>query len=345
MKRRGIAMAGNLIVDHYKELDVYPEASNLAPIRGMRRAIGGAVCNSAIDLARMDPELPIQAIGVVGADEDGDFVLEKMSAYPGLDLSRIRRSGRTSFTDVMEDRQNLTRTFFQYMGANAELSADDFDFEDISAEMIHIGYILLLPGMDKEDSEYGTVMARVLAMAREAGLKTSIDVVSEASERFSRLVPPALRYCDYGIINEVEAGRTVGMELRLPDGSLDVEASLTACRRMLEMGVREWAIIHAREGAVAASSDGETCCLPSLKLRKEDVLSTTGAGDAFLAGSLYAAYRHMSLREACELGISCAASSLFADNATDGVRPWRELLEFYRTHPKENRPGFSDHLN
>jgi arabinose-5-phosphate isomerase len=57
-------------------------------------------------------------------------------------------------------------------------------------------------------------MARLLAEAQKHGIKTSIDVVSEASDRFTRLVPPSLKYTDYCIINEIEAGQTTGIALR-----------------------------------------------------------------------------------------------------------------------------------
>ena len=63
-------------------------------------------------------------------------------------------------------------------------------------------------------------MARLLAHAKERGIKTSIDVVSETGERFGRLVPPALRYTDYCIINEIEASRSTGIQLRAEDGAL-----------------------------------------------------------------------------------------------------------------------------
>jgi hypothetical protein len=75
-------------------------------------------------------------------------------------------------------------------------------------KIAQIGYILLLDAMDAADPEYGTVMARAFARFQEMGLKTTVDVVSEDSDRFTRLVTPALRYVDYLILNEFEAGRT-----------------------------------------------------------------------------------------------------------------------------------------
>ena len=47
-----------------------------------------------------------------------------------------------------------------------------------------------------------------------AGFKTSIDVVSEDSERFSKIIGPALKQVDYCILNEIEASKVTGVEVR-----------------------------------------------------------------------------------------------------------------------------------
>ena len=119
-----------------------------------------------------------------------------------MNCSLVKRMGATSFTAVMSDTVSRERTFFQYRGANAMFSEDTFDWADIDCDILHIAYILLLDELDKEDSEYGTKMARLLAHAKERGIRTSIDVVSEAGERFNKLVPPALKYTDICCINE-----------------------------------------------------------------------------------------------------------------------------------------------
>jgi hypothetical protein len=43
---------------------------------------------------------------------------------------------------------------------------------------------------DQPDAKFGTKAARLLAEAQEAGLKTSVDAVSEDSDRFAKIVTP-----------------------------------------------------------------------------------------------------------------------------------------------------------
>ena len=98
--------------------------------------------------------------------------------------------------------------FFQHAGGNAHYGEDNIDWDKLDVNIFHIGYILLLPALDQEDSEYGTRMARLLHRAQKAGMKTSIDVVSESGNRFKRLVSPALRYTDYcGNLKPMAKGR------------------------------------------------------------------------------------------------------------------------------------------
>ena len=123
----------------------------------------------------------------------------------------VQRDGRTSFTAVMSNNRTKERTFFQHAGANAYYGEEHIDWDKLDVNIFHIGYILLLPHLDEPDAQYGTKMARLLDRAQKAGMKTSIDVVSESGERFQKLVTPALRYTDYCIINELETQQTTGV--------------------------------------------------------------------------------------------------------------------------------------
>ena len=220
----GIIVAGNLIVDLLKKIDIYPDANKLTTIRSVSRSTGGLVNNCAVDFARIDPTLPLKAVGRVGDDEYGEFIFENLRRYENIDTSAIKVEGQTSFTDVMYDSERRTRTYFQFRGANADLDIGDFDFDRLDGAILHVGYILLLDRLDEPDPEYGTRMARLLATAKSRGIKTSVDVVSEESDRYQTIVRPSLKYLDYCIINEIEAGKITGINVNLPDGSVNDDA-------------------------------------------------------------------------------------------------------------------------
>ena len=305
----GIAFAGSMIVDHIREIDVLPGRSELAKVLAIQNATGGCVCNTGADLAILDPTVPVMAVGIVGEDADGDLVLQTLKSR-GVDTSRVLRRGTTSFTDVFAERSNGCRTFFQYGGACDTFDVADVDFPHLDCSIFHIGYLLLLNRLDEEEPEYGTRMAEMLARVKACGVKTSIDVVSENSDRFAKIVAPALKYVDYLTFNEIEAGKTVGIELRRPDGSLAEDRIEDVLRKLFVIGTGEWVIIHCPEGAFGLSRNGTYAVERSKALPKGYKVGSVGAGDAFCAGVLLAAYRGLSIGEALVYGNASAQVSL-----------------------------------
>ena len=326
--RKGICVAGNLIVDITYPIERWPRQSELTTITdGITRSVGGAVCNVITELAKLDETLPLSALGVIGEDAEGEFILEQLGRHENIDLSLLGRKGTTSFTAVMSDNRTKARTFFQYRGANALFDESFIDWDRIDAEILHVGYILLLDALDQADGEYGTKMARLLAEAQSRGIRTSIDVVTESGDRFRTLVPPALRYTDYCVINELEAQQITGVLLRDEEEKLYPEHMEEALRKMKELGVSTWAVIHCPEGGYGLDEKNHFLTVRSLKLPERYIKGTVGAGDAFCAGVLYGAEKGWGLAESVRLGTCAAAASLSEAGATEGMRPAAEVLK------------------
>jgi sugar/nucleoside kinase (ribokinase family) len=313
-------------MDYVKYIEGYPAEQNLTTITGVARSTGGLACNCGLTLAKLDPSLPVKVIGVVGEDEAGEYVLGQLAKHGSLNLSRVKRQGTTSYTDVMTDATSGKRTFFHYRGSNALLAPEHFDMEGLDASILHIGYILLLDSLDAPDPEYPSAMCRVLDSARKAGISTSIDVVSEDGGRFERLVPPALQYVDYCVINELEASRTTGIPLRDSAGRLLDEKMASACERLMDMGVGRWAVIHAPELSCAMGRGGAFVRERSWKIPEGFKISSVGAGDAFAAGILYGAYSGWSLEKSLHIAGAVAAYSLSGAGACDAIIQLPELL-------------------
>lgn len=332
MKKKGIAVAGNAIVDLLYPVHGMPAPGELTTITGeASTAAGGAMCNCAIDLARLDPGLPVTALGRVGCDKEAEIVLGAMSRCSNIDSSRIQREGVTSFTLVMFDELTNQRTFYHCRGGNAAFCEDDIPWNELDADILHIGYILLLDALDAPDAEYGTKMARLLHTARSRGIKTSIDIVTETGDRASKLVPPSLKYTDYCIINESEAETITGVALRSADGALIEENLPEALRVLKEMGVSTWAVIHCPELGCGMDEAGNYVCVPSLKLPDGYIKGSVGAGDAFCSGVLYAAWSGDGLKSALELGAAAAACSLSQPGSTEGMRTAAEARALYES--------------
>ena len=84
-----------------------------------------------------------------------------------------------------------------------------------------------------------------------------------------------------------------------------------ALQKLKAMGVARRAVIHCPEAGYGLDEANRFCHVPSLRLPEDYIKGTVGAGDAFCAGVLYAAYKEMPLAEALHLGCCTAAASLW----------------------------------
>ena len=323
---KGITVAGNIMVDLLRFVDGYPREGMLATVKDIGISVGGVLGNTAVDLAIIDPSVQIKAIGRIGSDENGAFAHKHLCNY-GIDTAGIavEKGMATSFTDVIQDRLTGERTFFTYGGANDAFTYDSIDYDSIDTDIFHMGYALLLAGMDARDPEYGTVMARTLAEVQRRGIKTSVDVVTEDSPRVFEIVRHCVKYCDYFIVNEEEASFTTGIPARDSRGCIVEENVMAMLRDLFRRGVRELAVIHSPECAYEMDNMGEIYRKESFHLPEGFIVGSVGAGDAFCAGMLTGIYRGMPIEDAMGFANGAAAACLSGSGGTDGMRSAEEI--------------------
>ena len=324
-KRSGILAAGNWIIDQVKLIDTYPAPEQLANIKSQHQGTGGSPYNVLLDLAKLGVEFPLTGAGLVGKDSLGEQILADCAKHK-IDTRWIKTTGEatTSYTDVMTVQATGKRTFFHSRGANALWDGKEIDFAKTKARIFHLGYLLLLDKLDAVNKEGITAAAKLLAAAQAAGIKTSIDVVSEASDRFKAVVVPALKHCDYAIINEYEAGQVTGFRIR-KEGILDTVSLRHASGAILQHGVKELVVIHFPEGCFARTRDGKDHWQPSLKVPDKHIAGTAGAGDAFCAGVLLGLHEGWELQKCLLTGVMAAAASLSDPTCTGGMKPLAQV--------------------
>ncbi|MBL7141157.1 MAG: carbohydrate kinase family protein [Planctomycetes bacterium] len=329
--RHGIAGAGNWIIDHLFICDRWPREETLSNILDEDRGTGGAPYNCLLDIARFGPPdggkpIPLEAVGLTGDDADGEYIRNDCAAHH-IDAAALRKIDQapTSYTNVMVVQATGRRTFFHNRGANALFGPEHVPVETIRARLVHVGYLLLLDRMDEPDEEFGTVAARLLARFQEAGIETSIDAVSEDSDRFPKIVRPALKHTDYAILNELEAGRTTGHDLK-PAGRPDPKAIRASAQDLLDLGVRRLVCIHMPEGGYVRTKDGQEVWQPSLQLPDGYIKGAAGAGDAFCAGMLYGIHERWDLDRSLRLAVSAAAKSLSRPGCTEACTNLADTL-------------------
>jgi len=320
-ERKGILVAGSINTNVFKIVDNYLDNAMRANIIEMRQAVGGCVPNTAINLAKLDSALPVAVSGRVGDDEHGRYIVSQMMHY-GVNCERVIVSAEqpTGFHDVIS-MSSGKRTLLCAGGANAEYTPEDVDFTGLNCAILHIGYIPFLDKFDKSDPQYGTVMARFLCNVQQKGIKTSIDVVSHTDSDDRAKVAPALKYCNYAIVNEIDNGMVSGLGSYNADSSINIENVRETMDFMASCGVQDKVIVRCREMSFCLDvPTGAFTMVPSLNIPDRLMKGNTDVGDAFCAGSLYGIYYNYDDQHLLEFATAAAACSLFAENSTDGMR-------------------------
>lgn len=336
MAKKGITIAGSFIADLVKTTDCYPAPGMMAYITDTKRAAGGCVPNTAVSLKKIDSEISVSVRGKIGKDENGELLLNVLNSN-GVNCDKvvICENAPTSYCDVMSQPSG-ERTFFHAKGANAIFDKNDLDTNSLDCDIFHIGYIFLLDSFEKEDAEYGTMLARVLKEIQDKGIKTSIDVVSESGERYKSIIIPTLKYCNFAIMNEVESSMLTDLAPYKEDGSLNVDNIRKTMEFMASCGVKDKVIIHCKNAGFCLDCKENTfTVLPSVNIPKEEIKGSVGAGDAFCAGCLYGLHNGYSDNDILRIASTVAASNLFSQNSTDSIISKDKIENFERKYGRK----------
>jgi len=329
MSRAGVLCAGTVLVDVAKVIDAYPALDHLATIEQVSLSTGGPGLNMAVDLRMLGAAFPIGVLGAVGDDEHGAFILAECARLD-IEVAGVRKlaGAVTSFTDGMIERDGGRRTFFHHSGANALFDASDADLGTAGARILHAGAPGIHPVMDQPRPGGGNGWSALLQRARAAGLHTNLEMVSLAPDRTAQVARPCLPGLDSIVINELEAGALTGIEAPVPsaDGPADWPALEAMALSLIEQGVSVLAVVHFPAGCVAAAPGGRTWRQGSVRLPREQVRSTIGAGDAFAAGVILGLHEGWPVERCLRLAVASAAACVRSPNTSDGIKPADQCL-------------------
>src|SRR5271170_7156927 len=296
-ERRGVLSAGTFCVDFNKSIARWPQEDTSNEVMAIDRQGGGSGFNMALDLKRLDPFFPVQAMGVVGDDDLGRFLFHECDAH-GVDRAALHAlpGGVTMSVDAFNVASSGRRTHFYHQGVAAAMTPDSFDFSSTRARILHLG----LPGahqaMDRPWRGDANGWVAVLRKARAAGLAANLELMTTKADRLAELGRPCLPHLDWLIVNDYE------------------------------IGAMRWAAAHFPEGAVVGGRDGSRVVLGSVAVPASAIVGANGAGDAFAAGMLYGLHERWPIGECLALGHACAAASMRAVSTTAGVATVAECL-------------------
>ena len=270
---------------------------------------GGGANNTAITLAKLG--INVGAMGRIGTDTFGDFVLQILDDNR-VDTRAMMRDTDTNtpatFVSVASDGE---RSFLHYMGTNRILSEDDVNFDLIrSCKILHVAGSLIMPRLDGEPT------ARVLREAKESGVLTSLDTVWDTTGNWLDALEPCLPYVDTFLPSIEEAEQLTGLH-----------SPPEIANFLMDYGIQTVGLKMGKRGSYVRTGTEEVH-FPSYEV---DVVDTTGAGDAYVAGFLAGTVMGWDLKRTCQLASAAGASCVTAIGTTAGIKNLEETMAIIGT--------------
>lgn len=284
--RNTVLTAGSLHYDIMVEADRLPMRDETAVGRRWFPKFGGKGGNQAVAVARAG--VASRMLGAVGSDDFGSFLRAGLRAA-GVDdrfVSTLPEMGSGMSVAIVDAAGDYAATIVS--GANLAIPMDRLADPALWAD---VGLVVL----QNEVPE-----ALNLAVAREAHARGIRTLLNAAPSR--DLSPAFVALVDILIVNAVEA------EMMGAGAVSDLASAEEAARRLCGR-FREVIVTAGGEGLAVVARDGAAVQIVAEAVK---VVSTHGAGDAFI-GALAA-----SLIEGADLAESCARGSRAAARHVSG---------------------------
>ncbi|WP_426517554.1 carbohydrate kinase family protein [Diaminobutyricibacter sp. McL0618] len=295
-----------------RPVDSLPKGQTTQLIDEIKVTVAGSAGGTAVNMSRLG--MTVSAVGVVGEDTAGDFVLRKLHEEGVLTGSMRRTSQVQTAASILPIDSSGQRPAYHVIGANRLLELSDVPEQALrSSDIVHVGGMTALPGLD------GEPMAELLSDAGRWGAFRTLDCLGIKRDDALDLATIVLPHVDAFFPNDAEAMRLTGE----PD-------PFRAAQRLVALGAGCVYVTCGERGAIVATAAGiET--VPAFSATPVD---STGCGDAFVSGVMLGMLRGESPVEAARVGAAAAALTV-AGLGSDAGELSPEKVDAYRTSAAE----------
>ena len=295
---------GALNLDRIIHVERIPSPGEEIFLNSIHSFPGGSAANTIAGLAKL--QVPTGFVGKVGDDAEGTELLESLM-YLGVNDKGIRVStGRSGVCMIMVDGRG-ERAILADPGVN-----DSIETRDIALDYFQNSRIFHMGSFVCRDSHKSLeTQKKLVREIRSMGIKISFDPGHLYARRAGD-IEELLLNTDMLFINEAEIGILTGK------GYID------GAKAILDRGIGTVAVKLGSRGCYVSNASREFH-IPAFATNAVD---TTGAGDAFNAGFLYAVLNRKSLDECGRYGNAVASLCIQKSGARDGLPSKMELSAF-----------------
>ncbi len=277
----------------------------------MKNSFGGDALNEAIALARLGKN--VHWISKVGDDDAGRRILNYAAAN-GVDTSgvKVETGLETAVTVVLVDKKGERRFL-----TNPRSSLRKLALEDILPHVDNMAQIVSFASMFISTLLDAPAMEKLFRRIKASGRTLAVDMKCSKNGETLKDLAGVLSSVDYFFPNE--------FELATLTGEADVQKNIAA---LLKSGLKCAVVKRGGDGCIIATKSAQIK-IPAYRVEK--VIDTTGAGDCFAAGFLWALSEGWEL-EACGRFASAVAScSVEEVGAVAGVTSLDKVMSRYNS--------------
>src|SRR3984957_11310973 len=298
LSRHGMTKGGMSLIDEDRAAAIYRD---MGPATEMS---GGSAANTIVGIASLGARAAY--VGKVRDDKIGHLYTHDIRAAGVAFETKPAGNGPATGCSYILVTPDGERTMNTYLGAAQELMPADIDAGQVAASaFVYLEGYLWDPKSAKE------AFVKAAAIAHQAGRQVALTL----SDSFcvDRYRGEFLELMRGGTVDLVFANEA---ELHSLYQTSDFETAL----RQLRSDIGLAAVTRSEKGCVVVSKEGVTA-VPAFPVKK--IVDTTGAGDLFAAGFLFALSRGVGHESAGRLGGLAAAEVI----QHIGARPQVSLKE------------------
>ncbi len=306
-KKMDVVVLNSHGVGQYAYCDHMPVWGETLPVKNWHVAEdGGKGSNVTVALGRLG--LKVAYIGKVGNDPWGDLG-DKWMTDAGADTTYLYRTDEVSTgTGLILIGPDGRNTVIDGDSSSVKLTVEEVEaaLDDMAESSYFVTGFEVPQHVSQEGAKY----------AKKLGMTVALNPSPLPEEPMGEL-----DYVDYLFINEVEGRYIEGLA---EDDPLDAESLARKVRDTYHVG--NVVMTLGGDGACALTADGTFFTVDPVHVEK--VVNTAGAGDGFMAATVYGLVRGKSLHDAMEWAAKYAALSVTIDGTIPAYRPLDEVEAF-----------------
>ena len=293
---------GGVTIDQIGVVDHIPARDEVIRLLEYRSAQGGMVATALTAAARLGGQSAF--LGAVGDDANGRLILDGFaSSGVKSEAVRVVTGGISAFSFILVEKSSGLRTIIHEPGVQKR-AALPRPIPDPDTLLSGVGF-LHLDGFWMEDA---VVLARA---ARRSGVVITLDV---GQNQRDPKIEQLLALAHYVIPSLAFTRRFTGGK------GMEEAAEI-----LLGYGARAVIQTLGERGAYVVEANGGTFSVPAFPV---DVVDTTGAGDSFHGGFLFALSRGWELKQATVFASAVAALKCTAPGGQSGLPTFEQTRRF-----------------